>query len=73
MAFTVRYQDHVTPAKDEFGDQATYQFLEGGVLKVVPPEQNAQVGYYPPTVWKSVVADKNHPPRVSGTVNPAIY
>lgn len=62
MAFTVRYLPWLGLPNDDFGDQAEYEFVEGGVLKVVSPDTNGKVSFTPQTVWMSVFADKNHPP-----------
>jgi hypothetical protein len=63
MAFTVSYQKSSgITVKDEFGDQGIYDFVEGGVLKIVSPDGNGQVSYTAPTVWQSVSADKEHNP-----------
>lgn len=67
MAFTLGYQPHTgITVKDDFGDEATYTFLDAGVLKIVSPDSNGKVAYYPPTVWMSVFADKNHHPGQPG-------
>ncbi|WP_422742140.1 hypothetical protein ACN27E_13725 [Mycobacterium sp. WMMD1722] len=62
MAFTVSYLPWLGLPKDEFGDQAEYEFLEGGVLKVVSPDTHGKVSYTPQTVWMSLFADKGHAP-----------
>jgi hypothetical protein len=65
MGFKVTYQRDdrgFSPAAGDFGDHAVYEFLAGGILKIVPPEDDAKASYYPPTVWKSIVADQNHRP-----------
>lgn len=63
MAFTVRYQyEPLRETKDEFGDEGIYEFLEGGVLKIVSPDTNGQTSYTPANVWLSVFADKEHGP-----------
>ncbi|WP_349319153.1 hypothetical protein [Mycolicibacterium canariasense] len=63
MAFTVKYQKSSgITVTDEFGDQGIYDFIEGGVLKIVSPDTDGKVSYTPPTVWLSVSADKEHRP-----------
>lgn len=63
MAFTVSYQKNSgITVKDEFGDEGIYDFVEGGVLKIVSPDSDGQVSYTAPTVSRSVFADKEHHP-----------
>lgn len=63
MAFTVSYQPHTNiTVKDEFGDQAIYEIVEGGVLKIITPDGDKKVSYHAANVWMSVFADKNHGP-----------
>ncbi len=67
MAFTVSYQPHTNiTVKDEFGDEAIYEFLESGILKIVSPDSQGKVSYTPPTAWLGVSADKDHGPGGTG-------
>ena len=52
-----------------FGDQSTYQFLEGGVLAMNPPDgDKAWPTYFSPDRWTQLSAAPNHPPgRAAGT------
>jgi hypothetical protein len=69
MGFTVSYQPSSgITVKDEFGDEAVYEFLDGGVLKIVSPDTYGKVSYTPPTVWMSVSADKGHEPGPKRTI-----
>ena len=61
MAFSIRYHKETGLPKDDFGDEAVYDFVEGGVLKVVSPDTNGKISYTPSNVWFSLFADKNHP------------
>lgn len=63
MGFTVSYQKSSgITVKDEFGDEGIYDFVEGGVLKIVSPDGNGKLSYTSPTVWQGVSADKEHKP-----------
>lgn len=63
MGFAVSYQPSSgITVKDEFGDEGIYDFLEGGILKIVSPDGNRQVSYTPSTVSMSVFADEDHKP-----------
>jgi hypothetical protein len=63
MTFRVDYQPNSgITAKDEFGDEAVYDFIEGGILKIVSPDTGGKVSYTPPTVWMGVSTDKEHKP-----------
>lgn len=60
MAFQVKYQGNTS--KDDHGDDATFEVLEGGVLKVVSADTDGKVAYIAAGVWKTVFADKDHVP-----------
>lgn len=63
MGFTVSYQKNSgITVKDEFGDEGVYDFVEGGVLKIVSPDAGKKTSYTSPAVWQSVSADENHGP-----------
>ena len=51
MGFTVSYQPSSgIEVKDEFGNDAIHDFLEGGVLKIVAPDGNKKVSFTAPNV-----------------------
>jgi hypothetical protein len=63
VAFTVKYQKSSgITVTDEFGDEGIYDFVEGGVLKIVSPDGNDKLSYTAPAIWQSVSADKEHKP-----------
>ena len=72
MAFTVRnHPDSGLTMMEEFGDEAEYEFLDGGVLKVVSPDTHGKVSYTPATVWIGLFADNDH--RPGSKSNPQVY
>ncbi|MCV7214704.1 hypothetical protein H7J51_05320 [Mycobacterium crocinum] len=65
MGFTIKYQGALeTVSPEEFGDEAIYEIVEGGVLKVTSPDTDGKISYTPANAWLSLFADKNHPPGV---------
>ena len=56
-----------------FGDQDTYQFLEGGVLAIKPPDgDKVWPTYFSPNRWTQLTAAPNHPPgRAAGANGPS--
>lgn len=63
MAFTVSYQkDSGITVKDDFGDEAVYDFVEGGVLKIISPDNQGKLSFTAANVWRAVSADKDHKP-----------
>ena len=57
MGFTVTYQTDLP--EDEHGDGATFEFMEGGVLKI---GSNGKTFYIAPNIWHTVTAEPEHEP-----------
>lgn len=71
MGFKVKYQPEQQLPDDSHGDEAEFTFMEGGVLRVVSADTNGKTFYLAPTVWHTVIADKDHSNRPTpGTTQP---